>query len=105
MTDGSYRRRLGTGFVRPDRVTPAPLGPPVQLCSVDGCFEPPAWRVFAAYPTVDLHGTQSAHPTLARYPASIFKACPEHLSMLMLADGQASGSTDGYYVEPIRAPR
>lgn len=88
-----------------DRVTPAPLGPVVHMCSVGGCFEPAAWRVFAAYPTVDLHGTQSAHPTFARYPSPIFKACPEHLWMLMTIDGQASGSIDGYFVEPIRAPR
>lgn len=81
-----------------DRVTPAPLGPPVQLCSVGECFVTPLWRVFAAYP-VD---PAAVHPMLARYPMPMFKACPAHLSMLMMADGQGPGSTGGYFVEPIR---
>lgn len=69
------------------RIVPAPLGPPVQLCSVGGCFEAPEWRIFRPWRAT---------------PAALFKACPAHLSMLMAADASATHNTGGYFVEPIR---
>ena len=69
---------------------------PDQVIRCDRCPEPAWWLAFAAYPIA----SAGPHPTLARYPAAMVRACDRHLAEALAADYSLDNSTGAWLVTP-----
>jgi hypothetical protein len=73
------------------------------LC--DACTADAAWLAYAAFPAEQPHDAPPPiHPTVARYPAPMIRACNNHLTDRLTRDTEFTGSTAQWVIVPAKRP-
>lgn len=70
-------------------------------CSHGGCQTDATHSIAAAYPVDAIHADLDVHPKFATYPMPMFKACRNHIAVLMEMDAANPGATPAYLVRVI----
>jgi len=70
-------------------------------CSHGGCQTEATHTITAAYRADGIPDYADVHPLFATYPMPMFKACRNHIAVLMELDSGNPGATAAYLVRPV----